>query len=70
MALALEADPAEVSQKLADRNVMAGASDFYAVRALEAMGVDPECGVLRVSFTHYTSQDEVDRLLNALDDVL
>jgi selenocysteine lyase/cysteine desulfurase len=34
------------------------------------MGVDMERGVLRLSFTHYTSQSEMDQLLNALDDVL
>lgn len=34
------------------------------------MGVDPDKGVLRLSFTHYTSRAEIDQLLNALDDVL
>ena len=37
---------------------------------LQAMGVDIAQGVLRVSFTHYTSQQEIDQLLNALDRVL
>jgi len=34
------------------------------------MGIDPEEGVLRLSFTHYTSQEEVDKLIKALDQVL
>jgi selenocysteine lyase/cysteine desulfurase len=34
------------------------------------MGVDPEKGVLRLSFVHYTSRAEVDRLIEALDHVL
>ena len=48
----------------------AGGGDFYAVRALRAMGVDPDQGVLRLSFTHYTSETEVTQLIEALDRVL
>jgi len=40
------------------------------VRPLTAMGVDPERGVLRLSFVHYTTRAEVDKLLTALDDIL
>jgi hypothetical protein len=36
----------------------------------EAMGVDPDHGVLRLSFVHYTGEDELDRLMRALDRVL
>lgn len=49
---------------------MAGGGDFYAGRALSAMGVDEDRGVLRLSFTHYTTQAELDQLLTALDAVL
>lgn len=63
--------PAEpIAAEMAKYGVMAGGSDFYAVRPLQAMGVDPALGVLRVSFTHYTSQQEIDQLLEALDRVL
>jgi selenocysteine lyase/cysteine desulfurase len=34
------------------------------------MGVDPEAGVLRLSFVHYTTRAEVDRLIAALDRTL
>ncbi|GHF68004.1 aminotransferase class V-fold PLP-dependent enzyme [Seohaeicola zhoushanensis] len=70
VALALNRDPVAVNEELARRGIMAGAGDFYAVRALGGVGVDAAQGVLRLSFTHYTSQDEIDRLLNALDDLL
>ena len=49
---------------------MAGGGDFYAVRCLEAQGIDPSNGVLRVSFVHYTRADEVNKLIQALDDVI
>jgi selenocysteine lyase/cysteine desulfurase len=61
---------APLAQKLAARGIMAGGGDFYAVRALQAHGIDPEQGVLRLSFVHYTSADEVAKLITALDDIL
>jgi selenocysteine lyase/cysteine desulfurase len=47
-----------------------GASDFYAVRPLAAMGIDTDVGVLRMSLVHYTSADEVARLIRGLESVL
>ncbi len=55
---------------LAPHGINTGGGDFYAPRPLQAMGIDPAHGVLRVSFTHYTSEDEIDRLIRALDQVL
>ena len=46
---------------------MAGAGDFYAYRPLKAIGIDPEKGVVRLSFAHYTSLDEVNSAIKALD---
>ena len=40
------------------------------IRALEAMGGPAGQGVLRVSFTHYTSAEEVEKLIDAFDDLL
>ncbi|MEM8741450.1 MAG: aminotransferase class V-fold PLP-dependent enzyme [Pseudomonadota bacterium] len=60
----------ELAAALAPHGIMAGGGDFYAVRVLRAMGVDPDHGVLRLSFTHYTHEDEVARLIDALDAVL
>lgn len=70
VALALNRPAAPVAAALARHGIMAGGGDFYAVRALSAQGIDPEQGVLRLSFTHYTSAAEVGRLIEALDQVL
>ncbi|WP_299041746.1 aminotransferase class V-fold PLP-dependent enzyme [uncultured Tateyamaria sp.] len=70
VALDLGRDPVAVAAELARQGIMAGGGDFYAVRALQAMGVDPDRGVLRLSFTHYTNDAEIDQLLSALDAVL
>jgi len=60
----------DIAKKLADHGIMAGAGDFYAVRPLEAMGIKIEDGVVRLSFVHYTSRDEINKMLTALDAVL
>ena len=70
LALDLGTNANPVARRLAKYGVMAGAGDFYAGRALSALGVDPTNGVLRLSFTHYTSDAEVDRLIEALNRVL
>ncbi|MCU9846708.1 aminotransferase class V-fold PLP-dependent enzyme [Defluviimonas sp. WL0024] len=68
VALGRAAEP--VSAALADHGINCWAGDFYAVRPLTAMGVDLDEGVLRLSMVHYTSSDEVARLIAALDRVL
>lgn len=60
-------DAEALARRLARHGIMAGGGGFYAVRPLTAMGVDPARGVLRVSFTHYTTRAEIDRLIDALD---
>ncbi len=59
-----------VAAELVAQKIMAGGGDFYAGRALEGVGVDPDLGVLRLSFVHYTSKDEVSRLIEAIEAVL
>jgi len=59
-----------VSEELGRRGIACWAGDFYAVRPLEALGIDRDKGVLRMSAVHYTSAEEVGRLIAALDAVL
>ena len=70
VALRTQADPVELSEKLATHGIMTAASDFYAVRPLTAMNVPLEPGVLRLSFVHYTGQDDIAALIDALEKVL
>jgi selenocysteine lyase/cysteine desulfurase len=70
VAVATQKSGEEVAKELAPMGIMAGGGDFYAVRCLEAQGIEPSAGVLRVSFTHYTTKEEVDKLMGALDKVL
>jgi cysteine desulfurase family protein (TIGR01976 family) len=68
--LPLHQEPAALVPALAQHGILAGAGHFYAVRLLEALGVDPARGVLRLSFVHYNSAEEIERLIIALDQVL
>jgi selenocysteine lyase/cysteine desulfurase len=60
-------DPQEVARRLARKGYMVGYGNFYAVRLLEAMGVDPVRGAVRLSFVHYTTPAEISGLIDALD---
>jgi cysteine desulfurase family protein (TIGR01976 family) len=70
IALQTDRDPVGISEALVDKKIMAGAGHFYAVRVLEGLNVPIDPGVLRLSFVHYTSQAEIDQLINALDQTL
>ena len=70
--VAVELDRAAepVSEELGRNGIACWAGDFYAVRPLAALGIDRGKGVLRMSAVHYTSAEEVSRLIAALDRVL
>ncbi len=70
VAVDLPGPGAEAAAELARHGIMAGGGDFYGSRPLQAMGVDLKKGVLRLSFVHYTTRAETDRLIDALDAVL
>jgi selenocysteine lyase/cysteine desulfurase len=60
----------DLARDLTSHRIMAGGGDFYSKRLVEALGIDADHGVLRVSFLHYTSPAEIDQLIAALDQVL
>lgn len=61
---------AEVYSKLTEHKLMLGSGDFYAVRPLMDMGVPLKPGVLRISFVHYTSMEEINQLIAGLKKAL
>ena len=63
-------DPHEIAAALAARKIGIGNGNCYAYRLMEALGIPPEKGVVRLSFVHYTKKEEVDRLMLALDRIL
>ncbi len=63
-------NPAELCAALAQHGIMAGSGHFYGYRAVKALGVNTQTGVLRLSFVHYTRAAEVEQLIRVLDQVL
>jgi len=70
VAVDLGRDAEPVSEALGRMGIACWAGDFYAVRPLQALGIDLARGVLRMSAVHYTSAADVARLIEALDRVL
>jgi selenocysteine lyase/cysteine desulfurase len=63
-------EPAAVVSALAARGFMAGHGNFYAVRLLEGMNVDPLRGAVRLSLLHYNSAAEIVGVIEALEQIL
>jgi cysteine desulfurase family protein (TIGR01976 family) len=58
----------EITRRLAACRIAARHGHFYALRCLEALGIeDPETsGVVRISLVHYNNDDDVTRLIDCL----
>jgi cysteine desulfurase family protein (TIGR01976 family) len=55
--------PAETARKLGARGIGVSNGDYYAVEYFEAAGLRATGGAVRAGIYHYTTEDEVDRLL-------
>jgi len=60
----------ELAARLGKLKFGVGVGNFYAYRLLKALGIDTDDGALRVSFVHYTSKEEIERLIKALETLL
>lgn len=60
----------DVAATLAGKGIMCAGGSFYSPDCLRAVGGDVEQGVLRLSFVHYTSEEDIERTIKALDAVL
>lgn len=58
--------PAALAAELARRGIYCWDGDFYATTLVEDLGVAADGGVVRLGMVHYTTADEVDRLLAEL----
>jgi cysteine desulfurase family protein (TIGR01976 family) len=58
----------EVAQRLAERGLFASHGDFYAQTVIERLGLAPE-GLVRVGCACYTSDDEIERLFEAVREI-
>ncbi|UCD74917.1 MAG: cysteine desulfurase-like protein [Phycisphaerales bacterium] len=61
---------AEIAAAAHRKNIGIRNGHMYAYRLCEALGMDPEDGVVRVSLVHYNTVEEIDRLIEILETVL
>ncbi|MGO9565925.1 MAG: cysteine desulfurase-like protein [Desulfomonilaceae bacterium] len=58
-----------VASKLGEKGIFVWDGHFYAVNAIERLGLHQHGGLVRVGLCHYNSEEEVETLLQALDEV-
>jgi selenocysteine lyase/cysteine desulfurase len=63
-------DSREIPEALRAHDIAIHADDFYAARCIDALGARPQNGVVRISLVHYSSWQDVDRLISCLDQVI
>ena len=61
--------PRALAEALAARGIYAWDGDFYATTLVEDLGLAASGGVVRLGMVHYTTVDEVDRLLATLGEL-
>lgn len=60
--------PRELATALGERGLFAWHGNYYALQLSETLGREPQ-GMVRLGLVHYNTSEEVDRLLNALEDL-
>jgi len=63
-------DPTDIAAALAEQKIGIGNGNCYAFRLMEAIGIAPEKGVVRLSFVHYTTAEEMRHLMDVLEQIL
>ncbi len=61
--------PADIARFLAERGIYVRHGDHYAWEAHRWLGLDQAGGTVRVSLAHYSTDDEIERLGTALDEL-
>ena len=59
--------PSEVAKMLAGQNIFCWSGNFYAQELMRSLNLDDKEGMLRIGFVHYHDQQDVSKVLEALD---
>ncbi|GCE05718.1 cysteine desulfurase-like protein [Dictyobacter aurantiacus] len=58
--------PDAVAERLAREEIYVWSGNFYALAALERLGLEEQGGIVRVGLAHYNTHAEIERLINIL----
>jgi cysteine desulfurase family protein (TIGR01976 family) len=61
--------PRELASHLGERGIFTWDGNYYALNLSERLGVEPSGGMLRIGLVHYNTSEEVDRALEALNEL-
>ena len=61
---------AKITEALTQRYIATNHGHFYAYRLIKALGIDLDDGIVRLSATHYSSEDEARKAVDALAEIL
>jgi selenocysteine lyase/cysteine desulfurase len=61
--------PAEVTEKLAQRNIGVRDGHMYSPRLIKRLGLAQESGAVRASLVHYNTVEEVRRFAGSLAEI-
>ncbi len=61
--------PTEICAQLAEKNICAWDGHFYAIRAIETLGLLEKGGVTRMGISLYNTEDEIDFVVNTVKDI-
>lgn len=61
--------PDEIARAMIDAGIYVWSGHYYAVNAMDRLGVLDSGGLVRIGFVHYNTTDEVDRALAVLSDL-
>jgi cysteine desulfurase family protein (TIGR01976 family) len=64
-----DAHPFETAKALGERGIFVWDGHYYALELMERLGLQETGGAVRIGFCHYNTEQEVDRVLEALGDL-
>lgn len=66
----LKQSAADLTRRMQEQNIGTEHGNFYAVRLVTDLGIDPDDGVVRLSLVHYNTQQDVAQIVTALETCL
>jgi len=58
--------PLELATRLGEQGIFTWDGNYYAINLTERLGVEKDGGFLRIGLVHYNTEQEVERVLEAL----
>jgi len=61
--------PRQVCEQLAQRGILGWDGNYYALGIMDRLGLEGRGGATRLGFLRYTTEEEVDRTLEAVGEI-